>query len=297
MVRARCGVANARRGTSLIELLVVVSIIALLFGILLPSMRRSISLASSTVCQSNLRQIGQTLSMYRFESGGWLPASKPEIPTDGQSPSERQVWFLQLYPTYLSDPTILTCPDDPFRYRMIRARDNLDRPEVSNYASYGINSFIMAAGAGALAHVDRFSPSKPLETILVADLGPDTQQPNDAMVEPDTGDGASGLPGPSRNASLLSWGDNYNIFNGRSDPWLTTRHRTGINIAALDGGVRFARTAESIRNPIRAYYKDCDNGGCTLCRELMLYHYSFAKDNLFWWTGNLPEPLIAKSGK
>ncbi|MHC4611544.1 MAG: type II secretion system protein, partial [Planctomycetota bacterium] len=53
---------------SLVELLVVVSIITVLMSIMLPALKRSLRQAASTVCMHNLRAIDQMMQMYRMES-------------------------------------------------------------------------------------------------------------------------------------------------------------------------------------------------------------------------------------
>ena len=34
-----------------------------------------------------------------------------------------------LFPTYLQDPAILTCPNDPFRFRMLETKGNFTVPD------------------------------------------------------------------------------------------------------------------------------------------------------------------------
>lgn len=58
---------------TLLELLVVISIIAMLVALLLPTLRMARSVTHLTVCQSNLRQIYLASFMYSEDSDGYLP--------------------------------------------------------------------------------------------------------------------------------------------------------------------------------------------------------------------------------
>ena len=64
-----------RPGFSLVELLVVVSIIGLLLGILLPVLARSRDTAMDIKCKSKLQQIGIAIAAYIAEHDGHLPDS------------------------------------------------------------------------------------------------------------------------------------------------------------------------------------------------------------------------------
>ena len=270
--------AVRRKGQTLVELLVVVALIALLIATLVPSLRRSMRIAASTVCKSNLREIGHGLDMYRWENDGWLPAVTGDDP-DGTGTPEDLVWFLRLYPSYLPDPLVLRCPEDPFGYRLAKARDNMDSVVVGDYASYGINSFIMTDSNGVRADLDRHRPTRPLATILISDMGPDVGGNSQQMNRPLQG-------GPPRNTSLLSVDDGFDPFDPNPvAPWVTVRHGDGINMLTIGGGVHEARTVESLQDPINRFYANCAAGGCTLCNDLRMFHYSFAKDRLYWWTG------------
>jgi prepilin-type N-terminal cleavage/methylation domain-containing protein/prepilin-type processing-associated H-X9-DG protein len=62
-----------RLGFTLVELLVVISILAVLMGILLPVLARTRAVAKSTLCRNNLRQWGLALHCYMDEFDGSIP--------------------------------------------------------------------------------------------------------------------------------------------------------------------------------------------------------------------------------
>ncbi|MFC1762473.1 type II secretion system protein [Planctomycetota bacterium] len=64
-----------QRAFTLIELLVVIAIIAILMGILMPTLQRVKKQASAVLCQSNLRQWGAVWAMYTQEHEGAFPTA------------------------------------------------------------------------------------------------------------------------------------------------------------------------------------------------------------------------------
>lgn len=63
---------------TLIELLVVIAIIAILIGILVPSLKKAKYLVEEKVCASNLRQVSIALMVYAENNDGWLPLEPTE---------------------------------------------------------------------------------------------------------------------------------------------------------------------------------------------------------------------------
>ncbi len=64
--------AMNRSGFSLVELMVVIGIIAILIGLLLPTLSRARKQANQVACQSNLKQLGVMFQIYVNENKGWL---------------------------------------------------------------------------------------------------------------------------------------------------------------------------------------------------------------------------------
>lgn len=62
-----------KQGFTLVELLVTISIIALLMALLLPALRQAREAARTSVCLSNQRQVGVALASYAIDYGGVIP--------------------------------------------------------------------------------------------------------------------------------------------------------------------------------------------------------------------------------
>lgn len=105
---------NRRHGFTLVELLVVISIIGLLIGILLPVMAKVRGAAEKVTCSSSLRQLGLVIESYTIENKEIYPVARymPE-PFVSSSPHPPLMEALDGYLDQEGEEgKVYQCPDD-----------------------------------------------------------------------------------------------------------------------------------------------------------------------------------------
>ncbi|MFO0799499.1 MAG: DUF1559 domain-containing protein [Gemmataceae bacterium] len=95
--------AHRRRGVSLVEVLVVVSVCAILIALLLPAVQAARAAADRMVCRGKLRQIGLAVQNYESTVGRLPPAFQHNRPTD-PSPYPHLQWPLLIAPYLELEP-------------------------------------------------------------------------------------------------------------------------------------------------------------------------------------------------
>ena len=166
-------------GFTLVEVLVVISIIAVTVSILLPSLARSRDLAMALVCANNQKQIGMAIHEYATDADGAMPYGPKAEPTsiadfyvvDGMVTTQislldggKPVGTGLLLGSYLShQPEVLFCPDSDQSFDVSKELDRFGRTQA-------LSTYFYRHGSNTLESFAR-PPHTWSEHIQLQDLG------------------------------------------------------------------------------------------------------------------------------
>ncbi len=140
-----------RSAFTLLELLIVITITALLIGILLPALTRARASSKLSGCASNLRQVAVAIQQYAMDNQSALPTGPasplPYFPARNWCDwASNQLWagsagfdigLGKLIPNYVPDPRILFCPGSDQPDDMAEEIPRIvDRGPTDAYSSY-----------------------------------------------------------------------------------------------------------------------------------------------------------------
>jgi prepilin-type N-terminal cleavage/methylation domain-containing protein/prepilin-type processing-associated H-X9-DG protein len=247
----RPSTTGARRGFTLVELMVVIGLIAVLVSLLLPVVDRMRSAARGVACLSNLRQMGVAWTMYTSANRGrlmdyvWNTPMTPDLSWNGH-------WLGVLEQHGVRGEALL-CAEarDPWGDAANRGHGGAQFAWTGRFGangtavkfntvtyrvgSYGFNRFLTAGnGFGQRGTSTKITSVRcPSEVPLFmdcayADVLPDNGSPEQPVsLPPDVRAGVVTLESPEH------W------------RFLMARHRTGINVCMADGSARWVALADT----------------------------------------------------
>ena len=231
----------ARRGFTVIELIVCMGVVAVLCGILLPSLRATREASCKLRCASNMHQIGVALVAYGIQSDNRIP---PSINAMGANPLRRELMASRLQDGgmagtagwdglgilvkggYLGDCQCLYCPshhgDHAFdRYAADYA--SKDSAGAQIYTNYHYSGHILRQlGQGLQA---------PRETAITLDAGSGVLLLTDGLRTLSDFNHESGLNRMMADLSIEWWADTGNQLRNRIPENVTL---AGASSAAFD---------------------------------------------------------------
>lgn len=127
----------ARRGLTIVELLVAIAIVAVLVGLLLPAVAAARAAARRTQCASRMRQVGLGVHLFCDANNGRFPRTSHA--GVGQS-------WIDTTASYLDDiDAMRVCPEDPHRRRWQALRST----------SYLMSEYLVLDVPDAVSRIDQ----------------------------------------------------------------------------------------------------------------------------------------------
>ncbi len=197
-----------RVGFTIVELLVVISIITILIAMLQPSLAQSKKRARAAMCLSNQRQLMSAWHAYANDYNGKMVESWQG--NGGFQTGNGKHWYVALKP-YYNDKNLLVCPEANLRRTPVGAGGNRGTaddgwkvPSPSNhvgaeqddYGGFGVNNWVedpkvVSTGTGGarpndffITRLDGKSPSHSTVPVLGDAVWPDQGWPRDTDTFP-----------------------------------------------------------------------------------------------------------------
>ncbi|HUW18062.1 MAG TPA: prepilin-type N-terminal cleavage/methylation domain-containing protein [Sedimentisphaerales bacterium] len=104
--------SREQKGFTLVELLVVISIIAMLMGIVLPAFNKARASAYRTVCKSNLHQLGLAFRMYLDDNRNIMPPAAGFPSLEDPNDPARKPPITEFILPYAPEGKVFKCPSD-----------------------------------------------------------------------------------------------------------------------------------------------------------------------------------------
>jgi len=248
--------SSSRRGYTLIEVLVVMSIISVLIGLTLAAVQRARASAQRTACMNNMKNQGLAVLNYESAHGALPPGgiSGPFPAFSVPDGASHGLWAVLL--GHLDQDAIAA------RYRLDLS---FDHPDNQPAARAIIN--VLQCPAEPSGRVEQWEPASNYAGI--ADYGPLEVNPflaDIAMIDPvDNFEGPLPVNGRVRIPEITdgtsqtvliaeagsgggtAWCSSTNLLSVRTLFAGSSTHRGGANVCLADGSVRFLRSSLSTR--------------------------------------------------
>jgi prepilin-type N-terminal cleavage/methylation domain-containing protein/prepilin-type processing-associated H-X9-DG protein len=183
----------AKKGFTVVELLVVIGIIAVLISLLLPALQKARVAVLNVQCQANLRQIGQAFVMYVANNRGsvilyseLIPEPSSADPSSNQAARVSWEFLIQQYTgtpagrgskfatdmaKYNRGQKVMRCPIDPW---FVSGKPQFAPNWMDRWTSYAIPNAVLtyadtASGAGVSSILQYARMHRPSGVVLVTE--------------------------------------------------------------------------------------------------------------------------------